>query len=102
MQIINGDTVIIVAGKDKGKTCKVTQVFPNLSKVVIEGLNTRIKNMRPKKQGEKGQKIEFSAPLDLSNVMLIDGRTGKPTRTGAKILASGEKIRIAQKSKEVI
>ena len=93
---------MIVAGKDKGKTGKVTQVFPGLAKVVVEGLNTRYKNMRPRKQGEKGQKIEFSAPLDLSNVMLIDARSGRPTRTGAKVLESGEKIRIAQKSKEVI
>ncbi|MDP2586774.1 MAG: 50S ribosomal protein L24 [Candidatus Komeilibacteria bacterium] len=102
MKIKKGDNVIITAGKDKGKTGKVTQVFPGLAKVVVEGLNTRYKNMRPKKQGEKGQKIEFSAPLDSSNVMLIDGRTGHATRIGAKVLESGEKIRIAQKSKEVI
>ena len=102
MKIKKGDNVMIIAGKDKGKTGKVTQVFPGLAKVVVEGLNTRYKNMRPKKQGEKGQKIEFSAPLDLSNVMLIDARSGRPTRIGAKVLESGEKIRIAQKSKEVI
>lgn len=102
MKIKKGDNVIITVGKDKGKTGKVTQVFPGLSKVVVEGLNTRHKNMRPRKQGEKGQKIEFSAPLDSSNVMLVDARTGRPTRIGAKVLASGEKIRIAQKSKEVI
>ncbi len=102
MKIKKGDNVIITVGKDKGKTGKVTQVFPGRNQVVVEGLNTRFKNMRPRKQGEKGQKIEFSAPLAVSNVMLVDGRTGKSTRVGFKILESGEKIRIAQKSKEVI
>lgn len=102
MKIKKGDSVIIIAGKDKGKTGKITRVFPGLDKVVVEGLNLRYKNMRPRKQGEKGQKIEFSAPLSISNVMLVDSRTGRPTRTGYKTLASGEKIRIAQKSKEAI
>ncbi|MFA6304346.1 MAG: 50S ribosomal protein L24 [Patescibacteria group bacterium] len=102
MKIKKGDNVIIIAGKDKGKTGKITQVFPELLKVVVEGLNTHFKNMRPKRQGEKGQKIEFSAPLDVSNVMLVDPKTGRATRIGTKTLASGEKVRIAKKSNEVV
>ncbi len=93
---------MICSGKDKGKSGKVTQVFPVLGKVVVEGLNLRYKNMRSKKQGEKGQRLEFSAPLDASNVMIVDPKTGRPTRLGAKTIASGEKVRITKKSGEII
>jgi len=102
MKIKKNDTIQIIAGKDKGKRGKITQIFPNVNKVVVEGLNIRYKHLRPKKQGEKGQRIEFSASLDASNVMLIDGKTDKVTRTGYKILASKEKVRISKKSGEVI
>lgn len=102
MRIKKGDTVKIIAGKDKGKTGKIMQVFPVENKVVVEGLNIRIKNMRPKKANEKGQRIEFAAPLQASNVMLIDNKTGHTTRIGYKKLESGEKIRIAKKSGEAI
>jgi len=64
MKIKKNDNVKIIAGKDKGKTGKVAQVFPQHNKVVVEGLNVRFKHMRPKRQNEKGQRIEYSAPLD--------------------------------------
>ena len=102
MKIKKNDNVKIIAGKDKGKTGKVAQVFPQHNKVVVEGLNVRFKHMRPKRQNEKGQRIEYSAPLDASNVMVIDSKTGKPTRIGHKRIASGEKIRISKKSGEAV
>ncbi|HLC64442.1 MAG TPA: 50S ribosomal protein L24 [Patescibacteria group bacterium] len=102
MKIKKNDTVQIIAGKDKGKKGKVVQIFAKHNKVVVEGLNLRHKHLRPKKQGEKGQRIEYSAPLDASNVMLIDSKTGKVSRVGFKDLASGEKVRISKKSGEVI
>ena len=102
MKIKKGDTVKIISGKNKGKSGKVTQVFPALEKVVIEGLNTRFKNIKAKRQGEKGQRIEFSSPLHASKVMLVDPKTGQVTGVGYKILATGEKVRIAKKSGEVI
>lgn len=102
MKIKKGDTVKVISGKDKGKTGKVTKVFPAELKLVVEGLNIRYKNQRPRKQNEKGQRIEFSAPLRSSKVMLIDPRSGQATRVGYKILASGEKVRIAKKSGEVV
>ncbi|HAH03951.1 MAG: 50S ribosomal protein L24 [Parcubacteria group bacterium GW2011_GWA2_43_17] len=102
MKIKKNDNVKIIAGKDKGKTGKVAQVFPQHNKVVVEGLNVRFKHMRPKRQNEKGQRIEYSAPLDASNVMVIDSKTGKPTRIGHKKIASGEKIRISKKSGEAV
>jgi large subunit ribosomal protein L24 len=102
MKIKKNDTVQIIAGKDKGKKGKVTQVFVKESKVVVEGLNIRYKHLRPKKQGEKGQRVEYAAPMDASNVMAVDSKTGRLTRLGYKKLASGEKVRISKKSGEVI
>ena len=102
MKIKKNDTVMIIAGKDKGKTGKVMQVFPGHNKVVVEGLNVRHKHAKARRQGEKGQKIEYSAPLDASNVMLLDSKTGKVSRAGYKKLDSGEKVRISKKSGEVI
>lgn len=102
MKIKKGDMVKIITGKDKGKTGKITQVFPALAKVVVEGLNIHQRHLRPRKQGEKGQRIEYSAPITISNVMLIDPRSGLSTRVGYKTLESGEKVRIAKKSGEVV
>ncbi|MBU1684178.1 MAG: 50S ribosomal protein L24 [Patescibacteria group bacterium] len=86
MNIKKNDKVKILSGKDKGKTGKVLQVFPSRKKASIEGRNLLIKHMRPRKQGEKGQRIEFPAPMDLSSLMLICPKCGKPTRTGSKIV----------------
>jgi large subunit ribosomal protein L24 len=89
MKIKKNDIVKVMTGKDKGKTGKVTQIFGNLNKVVVEKLNKRFKNLRPRKEGEKGQRIEFDAPMDVSNVMLICKKCGKATRIGYKM--SGDK-----------
>jgi len=102
MKIKKDDKVVIICGKDKGKVGKVMQVFPKENKVVVEGLNIRYKNIKPKKQGEKGQRLEFAAPLEASNVMLIDTKSGQGTRVGYKILENKEKVRISRKSGEVI
>ena len=82
MIIKKGDKVKILTGKDKGKTGKVLQVFPGRGKASIEGLNLLIKHLRPRKQGEQGQRVEFPAPLSISNVMLVCPKCGKPSRTG--------------------
>jgi len=102
MKIKKNDNVKIIAGKDKGKTWKVTQVFPKHNKVVVDGTNIRFKHMRPKRQNEKGQRIEYSAPMDASNVMVVDPKTGKQTRLSYKKIESGEKIRITKKSGEAV
>ncbi|MFH1766796.1 MAG: 50S ribosomal protein L24 [Patescibacteria group bacterium] len=83
MKIKTGDNVRITAGKEKGKTGKVVQVFPVLNKVVVENLNIAVKHL--KKRGKTaGQRIEYSAPLDASNVRVI-GKTGEG-RVGFKYL----------------
>lgn len=102
MKIKKGDTIKIISGKDKGKTGKVVQIFPQANKVVVEGLNIHFRHLGPKKQGEKGQRVEYAAPFYAFKAMLIDPKSGRVTRVGYKKLATGEKVRIAKKSGEVI
>ncbi|HDQ22573.1 MAG TPA: 50S ribosomal protein L24 [Candidatus Uhrbacteria bacterium] len=107
MKIKSGDKVKVIAGKDKGKKGKVLQVFPDKGRASVEGINLAIKHLRPKKQGEKGQKIEFPAPLNISNLMLLCPKCNKPTRIKFKILEKSDnlrnkKVRICSKCKELI
>lgn len=96
MKIRIHDTVKILGGKDRGKTGKVIQVFPESQKVVVEGANKMVKHIKARKSGEKGQRIEFSAPLPASRVALVCGSCSQATRVGYKI--SGEvKARICKK-----
>lgn len=96
MKIKKGDTVLIISGKDRGKTGKVLNVLPKKNKVVVEGVNLRKKNVRPKRSGEKGQIIQMTAPLNDSNVMVICGKCGKASRMGYKINGD-KKYRICKK-----
>ena len=87
--IRKGDTVKVLAGKDKSKTGKVLEVLPTARRVVVEGLNIRTRFSRPKKQGEKGQKMELPGAMDISKLMLICPSCGKPTRIGHELHATG-------------
>jgi len=103
--IKKGDNVKVMAGKDKGKTGKVTQAFPKADKLVVEGVNVMYKHMRTRKEGQKGQKLEFSGPISAANVQLVCPKCAKPTRIGFKALTGDEKkkkARICKKCKEVI
>lgn len=103
MKIKKGDKVKILSGKDKGKTGKVLQILTKRNKISVEGVNLLYKNVRPKRQGEKGQKIQFPAPMAISNVAILDPKTNKQTRVGYKIGDSSKnKVRISKKSKEAI
>lgn len=73
-----GDEVIVIAGKDKGKKGKVIQAFPRLNRVVVEGVRVTKRHLRTRKEGEKGQIVEVSMPIDASNVMPLSG--GKAVR----------------------
>lgn len=106
MNIKKGDKVKIIAGKDKGKSGKVLQVFPSKNRVSVEGLNLLVKHMRPRRQGEKGQRIEFPAPLEASNMMIECPKCGKPVRIGSKIVKvegkKDKKFRECKKCKQII
>lgn len=96
MKIHKDDQVIVIAGKDKGKKAKVLKALPTEHKIIVEGVGMVTRHM--KRQGATpGQKVTFEKPVDVSNVMLLDPKSGKPTRVGYKIEA-GKKIRIAKDS----
>lgn len=99
MTIKKNDKVKALAGKDKGKTGKVLQIFVEKNRASVEGLNLLIKHMRPRKQGEKGQRIEFPAPMNLSNLILICPKCDKLTRVGYKNI---EVVKNEQKIKQKI
>jgi len=97
MKIKVNDNVIVITGKDKGKTGKVIKVYKKTNKVVIEKLNMRVKHV--KKTSERaGEKIHFEAPMNASNVMILDPKENKPTRVGYKKLEKGKKERISKLS----
>lgn len=107
MKIKKGDKVKIITGKDKGKTGKVLQVFPTEKRASVEGRNLLIKHIRPRQEGEKGQRIEFPASLSLSNLKLICPLCAKDSRVGYKILKiegkeKTKKVRFCKKCGEVI
>lgn len=97
MKIKKGDTVVVIAGKDKGKKGKIIRALPADNKVVVEGVNMRKKHERARRQGAKGQVIEFAAPINVSNVAIEDPKTKKPTRIGYTFVGD-KKVRIAKKS----
>ncbi|MEK9130000.1 MAG: 50S ribosomal protein L24 [Patescibacteria group bacterium] len=102
MKIKKNDKVKILAGKDIGKVGKVLRVFPKTNKVIIEGLNLKIKHTRPKNDKEKGQKVQFPAAINVSNATLICSKCGKSTRVGYKILENKKKARVCKKCNEII
>jgi large subunit ribosomal protein L24 len=97
-----GDTVVVVAGKDRGKRGKVLRVVPGKGRVVVEKINMIKKHQRPTQKLRQGGIIEREGPIHLSNVMLVDPQTDKPTRVGVRSLADGKKVRVARKSGEFI
>src|SRR5262245_44466742 len=97
-----GDTVIVIAGKERGKKGKVLRVLPEKGRVIVERINMIKRHQRPTQKLRQGGIIEREGPLALSNVMIVDPRTDKPTRIGVMTLADGKKVRLARKSGEMI
>ena len=97
MNLIKGDKVIVIAGKDKGKTGTIQKVDPKTNRVVVEGVNLRKKHKKPTQNNPEGSIVEIYAPINASNVMLVDPKTKKPTRIGHKVV-KGKKVRVAKAS----
>ena len=97
MNLVKGDKVIVIAGRDKGKTGTIQKVIPEQNRVVVEGVNLRKKTNKPSQKNPDGGIVEIYAPIDASNVMLVDPKTKKPTRIGHKVV-KGKKVRVALKS----
>jgi len=102
IHVRRGDTVGVIAGRERGKRGKVLHVLTDKGRVVVEHVNMVKKHQRPTQKLRQGGIIEREAPLHLSNVMLVDPRSDKPTRVGVKQLADGRKARVARKSGEMM
>lgn len=101
-RIRRGDEVIVLTGKDKGKSGKIISVLRERKRVVVEGVNIVKKHQRPSAANPSGGIIEKAASIDASNVALLDPSTKKPTRVGYKILEDGRKVRYSKRSGEQI
>ena len=95
MKIKKGDTVIVIAGADKGKVGTVQKAFPKLNKVVIDGVNVRKKHQKPTQANPEGSIVDIYAPIDVSNVAIYDAKTKKASRVGYRI-EDGKKVRFAK------
>jgi large subunit ribosomal protein L24 len=107
MNIKKGDTVLIIAGKDRGKQGTVSRALPQVGKVIVEGLNLAKKHIRPQGQTRQGGIIEKAMPMQISNTMLICTECGKPTRVGhdRRPLGADQKmrtVRVCKKCHKVI
>jgi large subunit ribosomal protein L24 len=101
MHVKTGDKVMVITGKDKGKTGVILASFPKKNRVLVEGVNIAKKHSKPSQVNPQGGIINQEAPIHVSNVMPIDPKTGEPTRVGVKV-ENGNKVRYAKKSGEVL
>ena len=97
-----GDTVAVIAGRERGKRGKVLRVLPVGGRVLVEKINMMKKHQRPTQKLRQGGIIEREGSIHLSNVMLVDPSSEKPTRVGMKALADGKKVRVARRSGEML
>jgi len=101
MKVKKGDQVMVISGKDKGKRGRVIEVLTRKRKVLVEGLNILKHHLRQNRQrGVAGGIVEREAPIDVSNVMIVEG--GRPVRVGYQILQDERKVRVSKKTGAVI
>ena len=102
LHIKKDDTVIVLAGEDKGKTGKVLKVLVEKNRAIVEGVNIVSKSAKPSAKNPQGGIVMMEAPIHISNLSLIDPKSGKATRVAVKKTDDGKKVRIAKKSGEEI
>ncbi len=102
LHVKKDDMVMIIAGKEKGKSGKVMRIFPDKGRLKVEGLNVVKRHTRPSRTNQDGGIVEKEAPLDASNVQLLCGACSKPTRTGIRVLEDGSKVRYCKKCNEIV
>lgn len=102
MHVKKGDTVQVIAGKDKGKVGEVLEALPKLSKVVVQNVNIRTKHVKPRQEGESGQIKTFEAPIHSSNVMLYSTKEKVASRISYTVNEDGKKVRMLKKTGEII
>jgi len=99
-KVQQNDTVVVLSGKDRGKRGKVEQILPVEGLIVVEGVNKIFRHVKPQQQGESGQRIEVSGPIQISNVMVVCPACSKPSRISFSIQGEGvkkQKVRMCRK-----
>ena len=102
VHVRRGDTVAVLAGKERGKRGKVLAVLRDKGRVLVEHVNMTKKHQRPTQKLRQGGIIEREGPIHLSNVMVVCGKCDRPSRTGMQILADGRKVRVCRHCGESI
>ena len=102
LHIKKGDTVYVLAGDDKGKTGRVLSILRKEGRAIVEGVKIVKKSVKPSAQYPQGGFVEKEAPIDLSNLAVVDRKTSKPTRVGFRFNEEGKKVRYSKKSGEEI
>jgi large subunit ribosomal protein L24 len=101
LRIKKGDTVVVIAGRDKGKRGTVLRVEPKERRLFVQGVNMVTRHTRPS-PAQPGGRIQKEASIHISNVAMVDPKTNQPTRVGYRFLEDGRKVRFAKKSGEII
>ena len=101
LKLKKGDKVVVIAGKDKGKTGEITKVLVKENKVLVSGINMAKRHTKPSQENAGGI-VSKEMPIHISNVAFVDPKTSKPTRLGVKVDKDGRKVRVAKKSGEVV
>ena len=102
MNIRKGDTVFILAGKEKGRTGKVDRVLADQNRLIVEGLNMVTRHVKPRPDLRQAGRIQKESPINFSNAMLVCNKCGKPTRPIASSLDDGRKVRVCRQCRETI
>lgn len=102
LHIKKGDTVYVNTGKYKSKTGKVIKVLVDEQKAIVEGINMVSKSQKPSAKNPQGGIVKMEAPIHISNLNVVDPKTGKPTRIGRRLNEEGKLVRFAKKSGEEI
>ena len=102
LHIKKGDTVVVLAGDDRGKKGRVLSVQADKQRAIVEGLNMVTKHTKPSAKHPQGGRIQMEAPIHISNLSLVDPKSGNATRVAIKVKEDGKKVRIAKKSGEEI
>jgi large subunit ribosomal protein L24 len=101
-RIRKGDTVVVITGTSKGVRGEVLRVFPGADRALVQGVNMVTRHRKATKMGEQSGRISQESSIHLSNVMLVDPKSEKPTKVGFRVLDGGRKVRVAKATGEVI
>jgi len=101
-RIRRGDTVVVISGVEKGRQGEVLRVLPRVNRALVQGVNVATKHVKATRMGQQSGIVEEEATIHLSNLMLIDPKSEKPTKVGFRVLEDGRKVRVAKATGEVI